>query len=406
MTHTMDRIIAHVDMDSFFTAVEVMDDPALRGRPVIVGADPKGGQGRGVVSAASYEARRFGVRSAMPISQAYRRCPQGVYLRGRMERYAEVSRHVMDALSAFTPLVEQVSIDEAFLDLSDCRRMLGRPPDMGRAIKREVRRSAGVTASVGIGPNKMTAKIASDLRKPDGLVIVSAREMPSFLAPLPVNRLWGVGPALESALQGVGIRTIGELAGADPAQLERRFGESARQLHARANGIDDDPVAGGSGIKSVGRETTFDQDTADPGLVRRKLLELCEDVAGRLRHHGVKARTVAVKIRYRDFDTLTRRSTAGVPTDATGEVWETARSLLAAGLQPGRPVRLIGVSASNFAADGGQSDLFPPDDPRRRKRRSADAAADEVTARFGERALFRAGRLERPGPRRPSTTTR
>jgi nucleotidyltransferase/DNA polymerase involved in DNA repair len=394
MSQNERRIIAHVDMDSFFTAVEVLDDPSLRGLPVIVGADPVGGQGRGVVSAASYEARRFGVHAAMPISQAYRLCPHAAFRPGRMRRYSEVSERVMATLEGFTPQIEQVSVDEAFLDLSGCRRLWGDCREMGTRIKIAVHDGTGLTASVGIGPNKLVAKIASDLRKPDGLLVVAPEEVKMFLSPLPIRRLWGVGPRTEDGLTAIGIRTIGDLARAGVDDLERRFGKAGSWLFRSASGVDDDPVSAGDGQKSIGRETTFAKDTSDAGLVERTLLGLCEDVAARMRRHGLQGRTLTLKIRYRGFDTHTCRKTVAEATDVTSEIWERARSLFSLRLQTGRPVRLIGVALSNFSSDGGQPDLFDPAPPLRRKRRLSDAAADAVRAKFGTRALFRAARLD------------
>ncbi|HTY08643.1 MAG TPA: DNA polymerase IV [Candidatus Edwardsbacteria bacterium] len=389
----MDRIIAHVDMDSFFTAVEVLDNPALAGRPVIVGADPKGGKGRGVVSAASYEARRYGVHSAMPISQAYRLCPRGVFLPGRMRRYGELSRRVMAVLGTFTPLVEQVSVDEAFLDLSGCRRLLGQPREMGLAIKRAIRQRTALTASVGIGPNKLVAKIASDLEKPDGLVVVEPQRAALFLRDLPIRRLWGVGPKTEQQLAALGVRTIGDLADLPEGALERRYGEYGRDLRSRARGIDDDPVSLEREEKSLGRETTFDQDTADRRLIAATLLELCDEVAARLRRHGLAGRTVTLKLRYQGFETHTCRRTLASALDETTALYAAATQLWGDNHQPGRKVRLIGVSVSNFAPGGEQTGLFDQPPADRRRRASVERAVDAVRSKFGERALVRAGVL-------------
>lgn len=390
-----DRIIAHVDMDAFFTAVEVMDDPSLRGRPVIVGADPRNGKGRGVVAAASYEARRYGVHSAMPISQAFRLCPRGVYLPGRMGRYQEVSDQVMAVLEGFTPVVEQVSVDEAFLDLSGCRRLWGDGRETGARIKAEVRGRTGLTASVGIGPNKLVAKIASDLRKPDGLVVVSAAEARAFLSPLPIRRLWGVGPATEAALHKLGIREVGQLAALDPAALATRFGESGRWLHSCANGLDDDPVSAGRAEKSLGAELTFDRDTADPGQLDRTLLELCDRVAARLRRQGLRGRTVTLKLRYQGFETHTHRTAVPEGLDETIGLYASARGLLRANCDRARKLRLIGVTVADFDVRDRPPDLFSAADPLSGKRRSVETAVDTVRERFGRRAVVRARTLRR-----------
>ncbi|MCU0605895.1 MAG: DNA polymerase IV [Candidatus Edwardsbacteria bacterium] len=390
-----ERVIAHVDMDAFFTAVEVMDDPSLRGRPVIVGADPRNGAGRGVVSAASYEARRFGVHSAMPISQAYRLCPGAAFLPGRMRRYGEVSGQVMAVLEGFTPLVEQVSVDEAFLDLSGCRRLWGDAHQTGARIKAAVRQRTGLTASVGIGPNKLVAKIASDLRKPDGLVVVAAGDARAFLAPLPIRRLWGVGPATEAALLQLGVGEIGQLAALDPAALAARFGESGRWLQRCAAGEDDDPVSGGRGEKSLGAELTFDRDTADREQIVRTLLELCDRVAARLRRQGLRGRTITLKLRYQGFETHTHRATVAEGLDETIGLYTAARGLLQAHGDRTRPLRLVGVTVTNFGGSGRPPDLFAADDPLRGRRRTVDAAVDTVRERFGRRAVVRARTLRR-----------
>ena len=390
----MDRIIAHVDMDSFFTAVEVLDDPALAGRPVIVGADPKGGAGRGVVSAASYEARRFGVHSAMPISQAYRLCPQGVFLPGRMRRYSELSRQVMAVLETFTPLVEQVSVDEAFLDLTGCRRLLGAPREMGQAIKRLIKQRTALTASVGIGPNKLVAKVASDLEKPDGLVLVETRQAAAFLRDLPIRRLWGVGPKTEQQLGALGVRTIGDLAALPPEMLELRFGEYGQDLHQRANGIDDDPVCLEREEKSLGRETTFDQDTADQRRLTATLLGLCDEVAARLRRHGLAGRTITLKLRYQGFETHTFRRTLAADLDETAALFAIAKRLFGDHYTAARKVRLIGVTVSNFGGGGRQAELFDPPPAVRRKRASVEQAVDVVRGKYGNRALVRGSVLD------------
>ena len=392
-----ERIIAHVDMDSFFTAVEVHDDSSLLGKPVIVGADPKGGRGRGVVSAASYEARRFGVHSAMPISQAFRLCPRGVFLPGRMHRYGEVSDQVMDILRGFTPQVEQVSVDEAFLDLSGCRRLLGNERDMGGRMKAAIRERTGLTASVGIGPNKLVAKIASDLRKPNGLVIVTPAEVAGLLENLPIRRLWGVGPKTEGELLKLGIRTIGELAAFPPGLLERRFGESGRWLCAQATGVDDDPVSCEHEEKSLGRETTFDRDTGDHELVLRTLLELCDEVASRLRRHDLRGRTITLKLRYQGYETHTFRTTVPMALDETAEVYQRTKELFRSRSDPGRKVRLIGVTVSNFSYRHHQADLFDPHEADRGKRNKVEKAVDTVRAKYGRQAVIRAAVLHRDG---------
>src|SRR5712691_11063185 len=287
------RTILHVDMDAFYAAVEQRDRPELKGKPVIVGADPKGGRGRGVVATASYEARAFGVASAMPISQAWKRCPHGVYLHPDMDKYAAVSRQVMEVLGHFSDCVEPVSIDEAFLDVTGSRRALGDGETVAALLKAAVRTETHLTASVGVAASKMVAKVASDMRKPDGLVVVPPGTEAAFLAPLPVRRLWGVGPKMEEALLKMGLRTIGDLATCDPARLQRRIGTHGHDLVQLALGIDARAVATESeDAKSLGHEHTFDEDTGDVERLRTTLLELCDAVARRLRQHAVRARTI------------------------------------------------------------------------------------------------------------------
>ncbi|MBI3637543.1 MAG: DNA polymerase IV, partial [Candidatus Rokubacteria bacterium] len=290
-------------MDAFYASVEQRDRPELRGRPVIVGADPKG---RGVVSAASYEARAFGVRSAMPIGRAARLCPGGVFVPVDMERYRQVSMDIMAILREFSPLVEPVSVDEAFLDLTGTASLFGDAPAAARRIKDRIRAETALTASAGLATNKFVAKVASDLRKPDGLVIVPAGDEAEFLAALPVERLWGVGKVAARELAAMGITTIRELQRLPLTALERRFGSHGRQLRELAFGRDDRPVEPASEAKSIGAETTFDVDSRDVDTLRRTLRGQAERVARELRAEGLSAACVTLKLRYADFRTITR----------------------------------------------------------------------------------------------------
>ncbi|MBA2373081.1 MAG: DNA polymerase IV [Chloroflexi bacterium] len=379
-----ERAILHVDLDAFFAAVEQRDRPELRGRPVIVGG---GGPGdRGVVSAASYEARRFGVHSAMPLRQAGRLCPTGVFLPVDGRRYQSVSRDVMAILRRFTPLVEPISIDEAFLDVTASAALFGDGATIARRIKDEIQGEIGLTASVGVATTKLVAKIASDIEKPDGLVVVPPGDEAAFLAPLPIARLWGVGPQTANALREYGVQTMGDLASLPRDLLVRRFGKHGSTLAERARGVDPDRVVGeGEAAKSVGHEHTFDVDTSDPETIERTLLAMADGVAGRLRSSGVRAATVTVKIRDSGFRTITRQRTLGEPTDLTEPIFRAALELARAEVR-GIRVRLLGVSASNFA-EREQLALFAADDPRRRR---ATEAADTVRRRYGERAVTRA----------------
>jgi DNA polymerase-4 len=379
-----ERTILHVDLDAFFAAVEQRDRPELRGLPVIVGGDPRG---RGVVSAASYEARRFGVHSAMSLAEALRRCPDGVFLPVDGRRYQQASRDVMAVLRGFTPQVEPISIDEAFLDVTGSIALFGDGVTIARRIKAMIHEDVGLTASVGVASTKLVAKIASDLRKPDGLVFVPSGTEAAFLKPLPIARLWGVGEKTATVLTDYGVRTIGDLAALPPDVLVRRFGKHGASLAHRARGVDDDPVHEGDPAKSVGHEHTFDHDTSDPEVIERTLLAMADGVSGRLRSAGVRASTITVKIRDSSFRTFTRQRTLPVPTDLTEPIFETALALARPEVR-GIRVRLLGVSASNLG-EREQLGMFEVDDPKRRK---AIEAADRLRRRYGSDAITR-GRL-------------
>jgi DNA polymerase IV len=385
----MRRTILHVDMDAFSAAVEQRDHPEYRGQPLIVGSDPKGGKGRGIVATCSYEARKFGVHSAQPISEAWRRCPQGIYVRGDMGKYVRVSERLMSILMEFTDLVEQVSIDEAFLDVTGSRRLLGRGVEIARKIKARVFAGQRLTASVGVAANKFVAKVASDLQKPDGLVVVEPGGEREFLAPLPIRRLWGVGPKTEEVLSRLGIRLIGDIAGLDRGDLARRLGQSGEHLWQLAHGMDDRAVAPEEGCKSIGHETTFERDTADRQLLHDTLLELVEKVAHRLRANSALGRVVTVKLRESDFSTTTRRVRLPKPADTTERIFPVAWKLMQPLIRQGKLVRLIGVYASNLAMpeDAGQLALF---DPAPERDRRLAQALDRITDRFGDRAITRA----------------
>jgi DNA polymerase IV len=379
----MDRTILHVDLDAFFAAVEQRDRPELAGKPVIVGG---GGPGdRGVVSAASYEARRFGVHSAMPLRTAGRLCPQGIFLPVDGAKYQRVSREVMAILRRFTPLVEPISIDEAFLDVTGSRALFGDGETIARSIRTAVRAEVRLTVSVGVARTKLVAKIASDLRKPDGLVVVPPGDEPEFLAPLPISRLWGVGEQTATVLREYGVTTIGDLARLDPTLLERRLGKHGATLVDRARGIDADPVDAGDPAKSIGHEHTFDVDTSDPEVIERTLLAMSEGVAGRLRAAGLQAATVTVKIRDSSFRTITRQRTLRDPTDLTEPIWRAALELARPEVR-GLRIRLLGVTASQFG-ERQQLGLFVEDN---RRRRQVVEAADAIRRRWGERAVTRA----------------
>ena len=387
----MKRSILHADLDAFYASVEVLDNPSLRGKPVIVGGDR--GE-RGVVSAASYEARRFGVHSAMPLRTAARLCPQGIFVPVHPERYRELSQAVMAIFASYTPLVEPISLDEAFLDVTASAAVFGDGPTIARQLKQRVLDETRLVVSIGVATNKLCAKVASDLRKPDALVIVPPGGEAEFLAPLPVGRLWGVGPQARAALSEYGVRTIGELAALSDATLRRRFGSHGMDLAARARGIDPSPVVPLHAPKSIGHEHTFTRDTIDRTKLDTTLLDVAESVGSRLRHHALVAGAVQLKLRYEGFETITRQAPLPSQTDAAEPIYAAGRALLDKALAPGRGVRLIGLTAIHLS-DAQQLTLF--DSPPRRDRlaRSMDA----VRERFGEAAITRA-RLLRDRPRR------
>jgi nucleotidyltransferase/DNA polymerase involved in DNA repair len=401
-----ERVIIHVDMDAFFAAVEQRDNPALRGKPVVVGADPKDGKGRGVVSTASYEARAYGIHSAQPISQAYRCCPHAVFLPVDMEKYGRESDRVRQILSAFTPQLEFVSIDEAHLDVSGSLRLFGGKRELARQLQQRIERETGLTASLGVAPNKLVAKIASDLQKPRGLVVVEPEEVEQFLRPLEVRRLPGVGPKLQQALTALGVRTIGDLADRPREELQERFGAGGLSLWDMAHGIDDSPVEEEREVKSIGHEHTFEVDTNDAAVIRATLMELCERTARRLRKAGLEGRTVTTKVRFEDFTTVTRRQTleAGTVAEAA-EIFRMAEQNHVAAHAGRRKVRLVGVTVSGLqqagkAPGGRQTRLFGAAGPHRRGdiRLRLARAEDAVKDRFGEDAIRRGASLRRPEP--------
>jgi nucleotidyltransferase/DNA polymerase involved in DNA repair len=383
--------IIHVDLDAFFAAVEQRDHPELRGKPVIVGGDA---ESRGVVSTCSYEARKFGVHSAMPTRTARQLCPDGVFVPVDGAKYQRVSREVMAVLRHYTPAVEQVSIDEAFLDVSGSEALFGPAPEIARRIKAEVVATTQLTVSVGVATNKLVAKVGSDLRKPDGLVIVEPGEEAAFLAPLEIRRLWGIGPKTAERLRGLGVRTIGELAALPPETLTRALGDHGATLHDRALGIDFDPVTGGGeAAKSVSHETTFAVDVSDPDEIERTLLALTEGVSARLRAAGIRAGTVAVKIRDSHFRTITRQKHLPEPSDLTDTIWRAALELARPEVR-GKKIRLLGVSATQLGQPE-QISMFEVVDEK--QRRVVDAT-DAVRKRFGDRAVTRGSLLHRGLP--------
>jgi DNA polymerase-4 len=379
------RQILHVDMDAFFAAIEQRDHPELRGLPVLVGGSP---DGRGVVTAASYEARPYGPCSAMPMATALRLCPHAVVVPGRHGRYREVSRQIFRIFEQFSPVVEPLSIDEAFLDLTGTEALFGAAGDAAGCLKAQIRQETGLAASVGIAPNKFLAKLASDLCKPDGLLAISHQTAQALLDPLPVERLWGVGAATLRRFARMGVRTVGDVRRLSLARLEREFGTAAEHFFRLSRGLDDRLVCPDHRAKSISHEVTFAQDVGDLEHLRAVVLHQVEDVAYRLRRMDRYAGTVTLKIRYPNFRTITRAISLPAPTQLTEPLWRAAVAGFDAwAAQGGGPVRLIGVAAGNLrAGDGRQLSLFDDSDPRPQQ---LDAAVDALRERFGVNAVRR-----------------
>ncbi|GAA1744715.1 DNA polymerase IV [Microbacterium paludicola] len=380
--------ILHVDMDAFYAAVEVLDDPSLKGKPIVIGAP----EGRSVVSSASYEARRFGVRSAMPMGQALRLCPQAIVVLPHFDRYQAVSAQVMDVFRSFTPLVEPLSIDEAFLDVRGARRLWGSPGTIAQLIRTRIAEEVGITASVGVAATKHVAKMASTMSKPDGLLIVPADRTQEFLDPKPVRAIWGVGPKAAEALESRAIRTIGDVRQTPPQVLERIVGPAgAQRLAELARGIDPREVETTRVEKSIGHEETFETDIADVGVLRAELLRLSDRVAVRLRRAGFEAAGVAIKVRFSDFSTITRSATLPEPSAVGQRIAEASRELLA-GVDLRLPVRLIGVRAERLQAAGSGGVALWDDDADWKR---LEGTLDDALARFGKGAVTRATFLGR-----------
>jgi DNA polymerase-4 len=385
------RIFAHVDMDAFYAAVEIRDDPSLAGKPVVVGGPSSG---RGVVSAASYEARAYGIHSAMPMARAERLCPHLVRLPGSFSKYTAISEQIMAVFGRFSPRIEPLSLDEAFLDLTGTRRSLGAPEAIGRAIKAAIREATRLTASVGIAPVKFVAKIASDLEKPDGLVVVTPGTVEAFLAPLPLKRLWGAGPRTQEALAAMGLATIGDLARTERQMLIARFGKHGEHLHRLACGEDAREVIPDWEAKSYSHEETFARDRDDPEGLEAVLLDQAHRVARRLRRDAVRGRIVQIKVRYADFRTLTRRVTLAAPTADAQTIYEAARALLRRHWSRA-PVRLIGAGVQGILEGGYETeDLFAPPQAAERRRQLSETI-DRIEERFGRGKVIPAKVLRR-----------
>jgi DNA polymerase-4 len=383
-TEKWQKAIIHLDMDAFYAAVEVLDNPTLRGKPVIVG----GGKERGVVSSASYEARKFGVHSAQPTANAMRLCPHGIFLPVRMRRYKNISQRIFEIFHHFTPLVEPLSLDEAFLDITGSIRLFGPPEVMARKIKQRVVAETGLTVSAGVAPSKFVAKIASDIQKPDGLTIVPQEEVRDFLYPLSIEKLWGVGKATCETLSRLGVKTIGDLSHLPSEFVARRLGKQGLRLHLLAQGIDQREVELERKVKSVGHEETYPADIRDVAVARRELLALANKVGRRLRRHGLSGRTITLKVKYHDFVQITRSVTLLEAADDGRAIFRNCCGLLGKTEVGKKPVRLLGISLSQLSSSDGERQLSLFDEigsPPKRER--LNKALDTISEKYGDGAI-------------------
>jgi len=379
------RYIIHIDMDAFFASVEKLDNPALQGKPLIVGGPGK----RGVVATASYEARKFGVRSAMPISRARKLCPDGIYLSPRFERYQEISRRIQEIFLSHTPKVEPISLDEAFLDVTGTVESFASAITKARKIKKEIEEKIGLTCSVGVAPNKFLAKLASDMQKPNGFVVIRESEAENILEGLPVSKIWGVGKVTEQRLNEMGIQTIGDLKKIPRTKLKNIFGKQGENLHELARGIDESPVEPYHPIKSISQEITFDEDLKDPEKIKTFLGRLSEEVGSALRKDKLQAKTVRIKVRFSDFTTITRQISLDTPTNSTEIIRNLAKRLFQERVNKDEAIRLIGVGVSNMTnAREGQLYLFPETGDEG-KFKKIDDALDKIRERFGKDIIKR-----------------
>jgi len=381
--------ILHIDMDAFFASVEQLDNPELRGKPIAIG----GSSDRGVVSTASYEARKFGVRSALSVVKARRLCPQLILIPGRMKRYKELSRLAMGVLQEFSPTVEQASVDEAYLDGTGLERLFGPIEEVGQRIRERMVEVTGLTCSVGAAPVRFLAKIASDMNKPDGMFIIRHNEVETFLHTLPVKKIPGVGQKAAATLERLGVRTCGDVRQKPKDHWEKRLGKQGGVLHDRACGIDNNGVIVWTGAKSCSAENTFHEDTADRELLTKWLLAQSERVGGDLRRHDYKGRTITLKVKFADFKQITRSKSLEGRTDNTAVIFETVCDLLKQ-LELRRPVRLIGVGVSNFEPRARQVTLFEEAPQEQEATSELDQAVDSVRKKFGSKAMIRGDLLE------------
>jgi nucleotidyltransferase/DNA polymerase involved in DNA repair len=380
-------------MDAFYASIEQRDRPKFKGKPVVVGADPKNGHGRGVVSAASYEARKYGIHSAQPISQAYRSCPNAIFLPVRGRHYSKVSKRIISIFREYTPLVEPISLDEAFLDMTGTERLKGSVTEVAHIIKKRIKKEEQLTASVGIGPNKLIAKIASDYQKPDGFVQVKPENIQTFLDPLDVNKLWGIGRQMQNRLRDMGIRTIKDLRSLSESTLKDHFGKMGIQLSKRAHGIDNSRVISIRDVKSISNEMTFAQDSEDSTEHLNVLLHLSEKVGHRLRKKGLEGRTVILKVRLADFTTAIRHMTLSRSTALSETIYRTTVNLFQSGDYSLQPIRLLGVGVTQLSnTEGKQISLF---DDENQKRQRVAQAMDILKEKYGHKIIGRGLRIKR-----------
>jgi DNA polymerase IV len=382
------RAILHIDMDAFFASVEQRDHPELRGKPVLVGGDGP----RGVVAAASYEAREYGCHSAMPSSIAKRNCPHAIFVKGSHSTYRKVSKQVFEIFERFSPALQPVSIDEAFLDVTGSTHLFGSPTEIAIEIRRLVKEETELTCSVGVAPNKFLAKLASDMDKPDGLTVIEQETIHQTLDPLHISTLWGVGPSTQRKLESIGIRTVGQLRNMPVETLIAKFSDLGEHLSRLAHGVDDRPVRVDRGAKSISHEHTFETDLESIDELHALIVRQSQDVASRLRKHNRFAKTVSIKVRFGDFETITRSITLDQQTDETAVIHQAARSLFDQWSASFRPVRLIGVALSQLTESPAAAGLF--DRQSNEKNRAVDRATDAIASKFGKNALTRASTLK------------
>ncbi len=396
-------MILHLDMDAFYASVEIRDNPRLAGLPVVVGGSPKG---RGVIAAASYAARKFGVHSAMSSAQALRLCPNLIFIKPRMDHYAAVSKQIREIFESFTSLVEPLSLDEAFLDASGSEALFGDAISIAQQIKQRIKSEVGVTASAGVAPNKFLAKLASDLQKPDGLVVVPPDAIEAFLDPLAIGRVWGVGKQTQKKMESLGVHTIGQLRALSAESLKTAFGLNGEHFWRLARGLDTRPVVPDREAKSISHETTFYIDIDDTEVLRAWLLELTDQVARRMRRYEIVGKTVQIKLRYSNFETITRARTLAEPTNLTDLLASVALQLFTEnGQQLARGIRLLGMGVSHLSTNAArQLTLFDHEESARSSR--LDSTRDQIRDRFGSSALTRAANLQHQIEHRPDPKAR